>query len=80
MALETAARNQAKRVATPALGSVTKYASISARLGGDFVMDRTARLNGGSPGRALAQAGGMEWLPWITSSGSYSALTLRSRA
>ena len=50
------------------------------RLGGDFGIDRTARINGGSPGRALAQAGGMEWLPRITSFGSYSALTLRSRA
>src|SRR6266536_3310485 len=28
----------------------------------------------------LAQAGGMEWLPRITSSGSYSAFTPRSRA
>jgi hypothetical protein len=34
----------------------------------------------GLPDVALAQAGGIEWLPRMTSSGSYSALTLRSRA
>jgi hypothetical protein len=39
-----------------------------------------ARNGGCRPAVALAQAGGMEWLPRITSSGSYSALTLRSRA